>query len=1004
MIFIKRFFIVFVVSVLCQVHAQQTLENSSVEAYFKNGLEMFQNKHYASAEQLFDNYLNHKDISPITINYMDAEYYSAICDLYLYHSNAETKISQFVEKYPLYPKSIRANFDLACFYYDNKKFDKAITFFEKVNVTSLDKSESIDYKFKLAYCYLMGKNYAKAALFNEVKVLESSYKETATYYAGFVNNKNANYAEAEKDLAMLLESKNFKEIVPALYLSVLNKQKKYTTSIAYTQKLDSNKVAYKQPDDVNLLTGDACYNLKNYKSAVGYFDKVSFIAKSQPDTAFKYGYSLYEQEQYPKSIEMFKTITSKNLLGQYAAFYLGMAYLKTNNKQFALTAFTQAAEMKFDSSVVRPKALFYQGKVNFDLHNFDEAVQNFKRFNDNFPKHELIDEANGLLGESFLNSNNYQEAIKYIEKLPRKTDRVLASYQKVTFYKAMELYNDNKIDLALEFLDKSLENQKTVSFTQKAYYWKGEGLSFLKMYTEARESYLAIPLGDEFISVKSYYGLGYTYYFQKKYADAKKYFEKYIANHAKDKNQANYIDAIIRVGDCKYIAKQYDESVEEYNKALALNPTADVDYILFQKGSVLEIQEKYEGAITNYELLIRRFPNSVFYDNALFQKGNIEFVKNNFDPAIALFSKLITEKPDSKILPMALMLRGKSYKNSDKVELSIPDLKQIIIGFPNSSVVKEAMQELQESYSRLDRDAEFDAVMEEFNEKNPAHSDLEKLQYQTAFNAYNAKKMDFAIIKMKSFIDKYPNSTYNPDFEYYIANAYLSKNDTNNALTYFNIVIDDNESDFVIDAVNALAKIELNRNHLEKSNALYMRLMKMSMSQTDILQAQIGLMDNYYKTQTYDSSKAYSNRVLNSGSKNATLINRAGLIYGKSMIGLKDTMGALSQYMTMLNTTQDEYGAEANYLAAELFYLTKQYKQSIDKIYYLKEKYKNYKEWYYKSFILLTDNYLAMNEVFQAKAILKSIISKSKDKDFVDKAKVKLDYIEQNYTIDEDEE
>ena len=180
--------------------------------------------------------------------------------------------------------------------------------------------------------------------------------------------------------------------------------------------------------------------------------------------------------------------------------------------------------------------------------------------------------------------------------------------------------------------------------------------------------------------------------------------------------------------------------------------------------------------------------------------------------------------------------------------------------------------------------------------------------------------------------------------------------------------------------------------------------MKMSISQTEILQAQAGLMDNLYKTQNYDSSIVYAKQVVNSGSKNASLVNRAGIVIGKSYLSNKDTSAAISQFMDMLNTTQDEYGAEANYNAAELFYKTKQHKQSIDKIYFLKEKFKNYKEWYYKSFLLLTDNYLAMNEIFQAKAILKSIIGKSKDKDFVEKAKAKLADIETKYKTEEEEE
>lgn len=987
-----------------KVWAQQPLKYNTTDKYYFNALELFQNKQYAAAEQLFDNYLSHTEVNKRSTLAIDAEYYSAICDLYLYHSNAETRISEFAKNYPQHPKTTKANYDLATFYYHDKKFAKAITFFEKVSPKSLDKKELVDYKFKLAYCYLMEKNYSKAALFNDIKNVEGDYKTTATYYAGFVNYKNGNYPTAETDIKSLLDNKELGDVVPALYLNILCKQKKYTEAIAYVNNLDAKGAKYKQPDDVNLLTGEAYFQTKDYKNAVSRFEKVSNIQKAQADTAFKYGYALYDQQLYARSVDVFKNITAKNLTGQYAAYYLGLSYLKLDNKQFALNSFVQASDMNFDSSNVKPKALFYQGKVNFDLRNFEDAIVVLKRFTQRHPKHEYVDEANSLLSEAFLNSSNYQEAIKYIENLPRKTDRAAAAYQKVTFYKAMELFNDNKIDLSLEFLDKSLENKKTVSFTQKALFWRAEGLSILKMYPDAYESYMAIPKGDDYLTTKSYYGIAYTQYFQKKYDNALKYFKEYAANHKKVDNKPNYIDALIRIADCQYVSKKYEDALQSYDKALAENPSSDIDYILFQKGSVYEILENYPEALQNYELLIRRYPNSVYYDNALFQKGNIEYVKNNFEGSIKVFNTLINEKPDSKVLPTAYLLRGKSYKNTEKVEQSIPDFQKIIDEYPNSGIVKDAILELQESYSRLGKEAEFDKVMEEFDSENPQHSDMEKIQYQTAFNAYNSHKTDLAITKLKSFMEKHPNSTYNPDVEYFIGNAYMQKNDSTNAALYYNKVIDNNKSEYVIDAVATLAKIELGKNNLSRSNALYHRLLQMSTNQNEILLAQVGLMDNYYKTQKYDSTLIFSKQILKSGSKNVNIVNRAGLVQGISHLAIKDTMAALTQFMDMLNTTQDEFGAEANYRAAEIFYQTKQYKQSIDKIYYLKEKYKNYKEWYQKSFLLLTDNYVAMNEIFQAKAILKSIISKSKEKDFVEKAKAKLAYIEANYKNEEEEE
>ena len=68
---------------LTPTRAQQPLKNNTTDKYYQNALELFQNKQYAAAEQLFDNYLTHVEVNKPSTLTIDAEYYSAICDLYL---------------------------------------------------------------------------------------------------------------------------------------------------------------------------------------------------------------------------------------------------------------------------------------------------------------------------------------------------------------------------------------------------------------------------------------------------------------------------------------------------------------------------------------------------------------------------------------------------------------------------------------------------------------------------------------------------------------------------------------------------------------------------------------------------------------------------------------------------------------------------------------------------------------------------------------------------------
>ena len=59
----------------------------------------------------------------------------------------------------------------------------------------------------------------------------------------------------------------------------------------------------------------------------------------------------------------------------------------------------------------------------------------------------------------------------------------------------------------------------------------------------------------------------------------------------------------------------------------------------------------------------------------------------------------------------------------------------------------------------------------------------------------------------------------------------------------------------------------------------------------------------------------------------------------------------------------------------------------------MNENFSAYDNWLGKAFLLIADNYVALNELFQAKATVNSIIQYSPVKEIVDEAKIKLEAI-----------
>jgi TolA-binding protein len=104
---------------------------------------------------------------------------------------------------------------------------------------------------------------------------------------------------------------------------------------------------------------------------------------------------------------------------------------------------------------------------------------------------------------------------------------------------------------------------------------------------------------------------------------------------------------------------------------------------------------------------------------------------------------------------------------------------------------------------------------------------------------------------------------------------------------------------------------------------------------------------------------------------------------------------AKDEFLNTLNAARDEYGAEAKYLLAQIFYTQKEYKQAYETMISLNNDFSTYDQWVGKSFLLLADNFAAQNDIFQARATLQSLIDKFPLESVKEEARKKLKALEQ---------
>lgn len=981
--------------------SQNTLiETSKPEDIFRNGMELLVREKYAAARKTFEkyqNYLRNQNQNQIrneryNLRYADAQYYIAYCALNLFNPDAEELFQHFMEEYPWHSKASLGYYELGDFFYNTKKYQKAIDYLKKADPGKLTSEQRTELYFKLGYSYFSQKEFERAEeFFDRVKNGRHKYVYAARYYSGYLKLKSGKFDEALRDLQEAEKNESYAAVVPYLIANVYYQQGNYDQLIDYSESA-LQRTDVQEKEELDLLLAEAFFKKEDYVKSVEYFEAFAKKRKGKLSTPLLYrlAYSQYMTGKYEEAIRNFAPIaTLKDGLGQAASYYLGQAYLKTDDKQSALLAFQQAARMDF-SKEIQEDALFNYAKVNADLENFSEAVSALRLFNRKYPKSMHAQEADELLSEALLKTSNYTEAINFIESLKARSLRINAAYQRVTFYKGVEEFNNENFEQAIEMFNKSTDFPIDKDVYLSANYWKGEAYSILHKYPEAISAYEKVfqnsRQGNEY-RIKSYYGIAYAYYNTQQYDKARTKFKEYTEEVGQP-GKYFYDDAVLRLADIYAYDKEYPEALRYYNLAIETrNP--DLDYAQYRKGLVLTFEQKDDQAIEAYDKVIDLYPNSLYYDDALYHKAEIIFTQGNFEQAVALFTQLIRQQSNSPYIPNALNFRAIAYRNLGQLQLAIDDYKRILTEFPKDPVAEEALSGLQIALSRADRSEEFEMYREEFAKNNPGSKSLVSIDYEAARSLYNNQKYDKAITAFKNYMSHYPDSPNGPDARYFLAESYLKANQTEEAVHEFKSVIAERKTSYFTRAILRLAGIYFDQKEFEEAKEYYLMLLANSNNPRERSIGWAALMETYFKLNLYDSVQYYADLLLNQ-SKYSMDANKATLYLGKIAYQRDELEKATDYFLSTINLAKDENAAEAKYMIAKIQYDQKQYKQSLETLYDLNNTYYVYSKWLAKSFLLIADNFIAMDELFQAKATLNSIIEKSDQKDAVEEAKKKL--------------
>ncbi|MBQ4822188.1 tetratricopeptide repeat protein [Aquimarina sp. MMG016] len=978
----------FVISLLAKLSAQQSAIYTNELVLYNQALELYNNKQFLAAQNLFDKVRDAVDDENI-----DAEctYYIANCAVWLNQKGADQLMEDFVVQYPTSIKRNAAYLDVANYYFDNGKYAYARKWYEKVDEGNMSRAEKEKFNFNNGYAYF------KIQRFNEAKkylnrVEESDkYGAKAKYYLGFIAYEGDNYQEATKLFDEVKDLDEYNKNLSYFQADMNFKAGKFQEAIDEgVGRLSKSKPSEKS--ELNKIIGESYFNLGQYDKAIPYLKGYRGRKGKWNNTDYyQLGYAYYKQGDYTSAISEFnKIVGGQNATAQNAYYHLAESYLKTDQKQQALNAFKNASEMDFEAKI-KEDALYNYAKLSYDIGNsFESAPKVLQSYLDTYPNTEFKSEIKELLISSYITSKNYKEAMDLLESSRDFEDKVIL--QKVAFYRGIELYNEGNYTEGKTYFDKSLTQQRDPKFTAKAIYWKAESDYLQNNFEEALIGFKQFKGSQGASTVTEYkhidYNLGYTYFKLKEYGQAASYFDKFSKESDIDKTMVT--DTYLRLGDSNFISSKYWPAMEAYNKAIK-NGGSDSDYAHYQKAISYGFVKKNNKKINDLEMFLKMYDRSTYRDDAMFALGDTYVAENKIDRGIEAYDRLIKNVPRSSYVPKALLKQGLIYYNSDQGNRALSKFKKVVAEYPGSEEAVQAVNTARLIYVDLGRTDEYSSWVKGLSFVNVTDADLDNTSYEAAEKQFIENNEAGAINGFEKYLNEFPNGLHALKSHFQLAQLYFKKGDKDATIPHYEYILKQERTEYTEQALARLSQIHLENRNYEKAIPVLERLERDADFPQNIVFAQSNLMKSYYQLIDYARTIVYAEKVLANPKIQNDVKSDAQVFIARAALQSVDDVRAKRAYVEVEKIATGELAAEALYYNA--FFKNKEgsYKASNEVIQQLAKNYSGYKLYGAKGLVLMAKNFYGLEDAYQATYILESVIKNFTDyPDVVTEAKEEL--------------
>lgn len=962
---------------ISQVDAQQTEYYENVKKEIDLAKELYSKGKYISTYRQFEKI--QKKVEERSELYSEAEYYKAVSALKAGYGSGYKLIKKFVDTHPESPYINSAWFNLGKTQFEKRQYTQVIRSFAKVNRKELSEKDRIELQYQNGFANLEKGSVDKAySEFTAIKNTNNLYAKPSTYYCAHIQYLNEDFDAALDGFKQLQNEPAYSQVIPLYVSHIYYKQGKYTEVVNYTTSV-INDVQEEHKTELSKIIGDSYFHLEQYSDAIPYLE--TYFKESGPKTReenYILGFCYYHAGSYEAAVPLLKLATTgeEDEMTQNAYYHLADCFIKMNDKEKAKTAYGAASEFDFNAEI-KEDALFSFAKLTYELSYspFNETIKAFDKYIAEYPNSPKNTEAYKILVDVYMVTKNYNDAIESINKIQNKTPDILRAYQRVTYFRGLELFNNRAYNDAIELFDESLANSShSAEIKANTLYWKSEALYRLGDYNGSIASYnqfMKSSGSSASANLNADYNLGYAYLKMNDKEAAHTHFTKYV-NKMQGKRIPKMADAYNRIGDYYFLQTNYDRAIQNYRQAYSMN-MLEADYALLQIAFCQGLQRQQQLKINNLEKLLNEFRESEYKDDALYELGRAnERLGNNYE-AVQQYQQIVSNFPHSEYYRKALLQLGLVNYNNGDFNKALKQYKEVAENFKGSPEAKSALSGIKNCYVELNNvNAYFAYVRKLGGDATVSATEQDQLTYMAAERVYMAGETNSGQ-QLQQYLQQFPNGAYATNAHFYLAETLYKDGQYSAANQHYTWVANQPDNIFTEQALSRASEMTFSAQNYDDALLLFNRLEQVSNGKWNLLKANAGQMRCHLIAKDYNKVITAAEKVSKSEVANEAIKNEADYAQGKSHYELGNLSSAKSPLRDVANDTKLEAGAEAKYLLAEIYYKEKNLAKAEEEIVDFIEKGTPYTFWLGKSFLLLANIYEDKGDQFQAKHTLKSL-------------------------------